>query len=176
MNDLKVNKGSRLSAKRHNSIVDLASRRTGGGYSFADSIGNFFRQLTGTQRGLRLRVKEIKPKFLKCVAVEGIEGIGNGIVEDTEIIKVAKPYTLRDLSDYDGVTFSNYSSDAQEKTATIGATVETHVINPKWVVDCEIIADFAPVGGSGVVDTTNNNEEILLVCSDNDGRQWAKVE
>jgi len=177
MSDLKVKKGSRLSADRHNRLVDLAIRQTGGAHSVIDSIGSFFRRVGGiASTGIRLKVKVIKPKFLECVAIEGVDGIDDGIIESGEIIKVARPYLLRDLASYDGVTFSAYSTDGQTKTATLGATIESHVINPKYVADCEINASPAPIGGTGVVDTNNGNEEIVWKDNNDDGREWARVE
>jgi hypothetical protein len=147
--DLYVNKGDRLSAGKHNRLVDLASRDTQGAGNFVDSTGSRSRNRSGIGGlPIRMRVKAVKKNFLECKEYDGEN-------EGTETIKVAKPYTLRgSLTSYDGVTFSGYSTDGQSRTATIGATTESQVINPKWIVDCEIKA-IGVIGGTGVVTNTS---------------------
>lgn len=125
----------------------------------------------GVGAGRRMRVKAVYADYLKCRRWDGQ-------AEGPTDIYVAKPFTLRvtgwDGATRDGITYSGYTTDGQQRYATDGQTSETQLLTPPYVAaggswpGDEITAIPAH---TGLLDPAG--QPITLIDAGNDGRQFA---
>lgn len=114
----------------------------------------------------QLKIASISGDFLVCNPYNGTEA------DDTQEIIVARPWLLRrSMTSRNSITFS-YSSD-QARTATSGATTESQVIVPSYIVGDIINAARNVAGGTGVTFGTNTTVEWL--DANESARAWAKA-
>lgn len=124
-----------------------------------------------TGAGRRLRVKAVYPDYLKCRTWDGT-------TEGPVDLYVAKPFTLRvtgwEGKTRDGISYSNYTADGQQRYATDGQDTETQLLTPPYVPASgswpgdEITAIPAQTGL-----TDPSGQPITLIDAGNDGRQFA---
>jgi hypothetical protein len=88
-----------------------------------------------------------------------------------DTVNVAKPYLLRkSLTTRDGKTYSAYTTDGQERTATKSPDTENQIIIQKYLAGDTICAIVT--GGTGVVD--DDGVSLGLLDANADGRMWGK--
>lgn len=147
--------GDRLSAERFNTLSNAVNRGI--------RQVNQPRQKSDI-RGLcagQFQITSIEDDSLTCVPFNGTDTTGN-------YIDVMKPWLLRRTT-LDGLSRSGVSytyTDSSTRTATQGATTETHKITPDYLVGDTILA---------MACVQYLNEETLWVDLNNDAREWAKV-
>lgn len=114
--------------------------------------------------GVAMKITAVDGDFLECVRFM------DGTVSTTTVIYVARPYLLRrSLTSWNGISFT-YTND-QNKTATQGATSETWLVTPEYVVNDIIYAARVP-NGTGL--TNDLGRRIDWVDLNVDGRAWAE--
>lgn len=121
--------------------------------------------------GRRMRVKAVAADYLVCRTLDGQ-------TEGPTDIYVAKPFTLRvtgwEGTTRQGITYSNYTADGQQRYATDGQDTETQLLTPPYVPASgswpgdEITAIPAQTGL-----TDPSGQPITLIDAGNDGRQFA---
>jgi len=117
-------------------------------------------------RVLQLKVVSVQGDYLSCYSYDGT-------TTGTTLILVAKPYLLRkSLASRDSKTYSAYSTDGQERTATKTPDTENQIIVQKWIANDIIYAIQNIYGGTGIFDAEGNS--IPLLDLNVDGRMWAK--
>lgn len=94
----------------------------------------------------------------------------DGTTQGTIPIVVAKPYLLRNLAAWNGMTYTY--SDSQTREADDGADTEDQVVVPAYVVDDIIYCQATNFTNIGDGVTT----DMKLVDCNLDGRAWAKVD
>jgi len=115
-----------------------------------------------SQSILRMRVSGVQNNHLVCQR-------WNGTAFSATTENVAKPYLLRtSITSRNGITYS-YSS-AFARTATQGASTESQVIVPSFVIGTDEIF-VAQVASTGV---SVSGTELKLIDINADGRAWAK--
>lgn len=115
-------------------------------------------------RTARFRIVGNAADHLTCYRLGADEAIA------TEVVKVAKPYLLRNsLATRAEITYTYTGTDA--RTADNGAETESQVVVPSWTAGDEILADTNIIGGTGV-----SVDDVALVWEARaGGRAWAKV-
>lgn len=121
--------------------------------------------------GRRMRILTVRPDYLKC---RYLTDTTQGPID----VYVAKPWSLRvtgwDGKTRDGISYSDYTDDGQQRTATDGTTTEIHLVTPPYVAAAgswpgdEIVAVPAET-----TLTDPDGQPITLVDANVDGRAWA---
>ncbi len=90
---------------------------------------------------IRVRVKTIYNDYLDCHMMTW-DAVTQTHREGADILyRVAKPYTLQHVAaHYDGLTTLT-TVDTQTVDASDGATTETWVVTPKYIIDGEIMIE-----------------------------------
>jgi hypothetical protein len=113
---------------------------------------------------MTMKVVSVQGDYVSCYTYDGAE-------TGTTLIPVAKPYLLRkSLTSRDSKTYSAYTTDGQERTATKAPDTESQIVVQKYLANDFI--EVAPCYGTGVVDSEGN--PVVLVDINNSGRMWAK--
>ena len=120
------------------------------------------------------RVEEVKGDYLVCVrADEDVDGNIDVQENDTEF-NVLKPRLLR-RSTFEGKTRGDftYTFNSDIERVSTGGDTETQVIVPLYEEETDIIIVHpAPVGQRAYLD--EDEEPIVWIDSNNDGRMWGK--
>lgn len=119
----------------------------------------------------QFKIVSIQGNYLTCNPYDGVNAAPAGIV-----VYIAKPTQLRSSiasrAETEGtVTYTSYSSDGQQRTATRGATTETQIVTPRYLAG-DII--YAVRGVVGKLPLNGDSEMIEHLDINADGRAWAK--
>ena len=149
---------------RHISELDLAGRRGFEPVQLPRQVGQ-----SGGARAFI--IKAVQGDYLECHTLDRVDGVPK---EGTDTINVARPYTLRrtpfDGFIVNGITY-DYSTD-QQRTATMGTTVEEQFVTPDYLVGQTIMAALMR-GDTAAVDEGVPQVYIPWEDLNVDGRAWA---
>ena len=118
----------------------------------------------------RFSIQEVKDDYLICNPVSS-DGVVSG-----DIVRIAKPWTLRTLAARNFVTYNTYTGDGQYRNAVASGITERQVVVPHYFEE-DIV--FAATGIAGGTDVTYENESFEIVAVNwldvnVDARAWAR--
>ena len=118
-------------------------------------------------------IQVVENDYLTCFRVWRPDGLG-GFDVGTNAVSVAKPELLRStVTARDGVTYVYSGTDAQLRTASkAGEDDEDHEVTPFYLVG-DLIEVRVLRHKTGV--STVDAQRAVLIDTNADGRQWAKV-
>ncbi len=117
----------------------------------------------------RCQVQAVSGDYIVCRVFKSDGTLG-------DIVRVAKPWTLRALATRDIYTFTDYPVNGQERTATSFTASEVQVVLPKYRADDIIFAETGIVGGTGASFRNTDGELVAIEWQDKniDARAWSR--